>query len=70
MAKHLQVNCSISLAFYRQNRADQPIQWADKVPEVLEGEKELAGKIFELTTENSNKIWNGRRRIRVGRKNL
>ncbi len=62
MTKQLQVNCSISIAFYRQNRTAHPIRWADKVTEVLEGEKELARKIFELTTENSNKIWNGRRR--------
>jgi len=65
MTKQLQVNCSISIAFYRQNRAAHPIRLADKVTEVLEGEKELAGKIFELTTENSNKIWNGRRSKKI-----
>ena len=65
MTKQLQVNCSISIAFYRQNRAAHPIRLADKVTEVLEGEKELAGKIFELTTENSNKMWNGRRSKKI-----
>lgn len=51
MAKHLQVNCSISLAFYRQNRTAHPIRLADKVPEVLEGEKELAGKAMEIVKD-------------------
>ncbi|MBK5195462.1 MAG: hypothetical protein JJE08_05440 [Proteiniphilum sp.] len=29
---------------------------ADKVTEVLEGEKELAGKALEIAKENSNKV--------------
>ena len=48
MTKQLQVNCSISIAFYRQNRSAHPIRLTDKVPEVLEGEKELAGKAMDF----------------------
>lgn len=53
MAKHLQVNCSISLAFYRQNRTALPIWLADKVQEMLEGDgKEVAGEAMDFAKKN------------------